>query len=61
MSDKKCSTCGSEMGLGAITAENVKVQYECWCGEVEYEYFSDDEMQMPATENNQPVAASAAF
>ena len=46
MSKKICSTCGDEMGLGARSGENVKNQYECWCGNVEVEYYSEEELTL---------------
>ena len=44
MSEKKCASCGSEMGLGAPSSEKVKIQYECWCGHTEEEFFTEDEL-----------------
>jgi hypothetical protein len=46
MSEKKCSSCGSEMGLGAPSAENVKACYECWCGNVEVEFLTEEELRL---------------
>lgn len=44
MTEKKCPTCGSNMGIGASTEENVKVLYECWCGRVVVEFFPEEEL-----------------
>ena len=61
MSEKKCPTCGSDMGIGASTAENVKVQYECWCGRVVVELYADEETPKLITEAAKPNAALAAI
>ena len=34
------------MGLGLPSDENVKVEYECWCGNVEVELFTADELDL---------------
>lgn len=42
---KICSTCGSTMGMGAPHSEEIKVQYECWCGNIETENFTPEELE----------------
>ena len=59
MNEQKCPTCGSEMGKGVPTSENVKAAYECWCGEIVVELYSEEELPKLAIEANQPSAVSA--
>jgi hypothetical protein len=62
MTKKICSTCGSNMGLGLPSDENVKAEYECWCGNVEVELFTADELDLKRSsppENQRESAASS--
>ncbi|HRH42554.1 MAG TPA: hypothetical protein PKY82_13080 [Pyrinomonadaceae bacterium] len=59
MNEKKCPTCGSDMGKGALTSEDVKAAYECWCGETVVELYSEEELPKLAIEANQPTSVSA--
>lgn len=43
---KSCGTCGSKMGMGAPHSEEIKVQYECWCGNIETENFTTEEIEL---------------
>lgn len=40
-----CKTCGSTMGLGAPHSEEIKTQYECWCGNIETENYTPEELE----------------
>lgn len=42
---KICRTCGSTMGMGAPHSEEIKIQWECWCGNIETENYSDEELE----------------
>lgn len=42
---KICSTCSSKMGKGVPPSDDVKTQWECWCGNVESENFSPEELK----------------
>lgn len=58
MDNKKCPSCGSDMGIGASTEENVKVLYECWCGRDVVEFYSEEELPKLVIETPQPSAVS---
>lgn len=60
MKEKKCPTCGSDMGVGASAEKNVKALYECWCGTEVVEFYSDEELPKIILETPQSNAASAA-
>lgn len=42
---KICSRCGATMGKGAPHSEEIKIQWECWCGKIETELYSAEELE----------------